>query len=229
MKTIDIGVYQGPIELLLYLVQRKEIDVFDIPVAQIANEYLNYIKSLKEVDFSTCGDFILMATILVRMKIQALLPSSRDEGPEDMLQPTTLEQIIEEYNKYKQMVNVFGQMENATSHQFARPGTKLSDDELLEFDSALLVLLLKELKQRRTETVYTVERPTVSIEEMLAVLAETLKREKSINLVKFLAGQDSVIKIIALFIGALEMVRLKRARVVQETFFGDILLVERQD
>lgn len=146
-----------------------------------------------------------------------------------MLQPTTLEQIIEEYNKYKQMVNVFGQMENTTSHQFARPGTKLSDDELLEFDSALLVLLLKELKQRRTETVYTVERPTVSIEEMLAVLAETLRREKSINLVKFLAGQDSVIKIIALFIGALEMVRLKRARVVQETFFGDILLVERQD
>ncbi len=229
MKDINIGIYQGPIELLLYLVQRKEINIFDIPIAQITNEYLNYIKSLKEIDFSNCGDFILMATILVRMKIQALLPTKSKEGEEEITQPITLEQIIEEYNKYRQMVQVFSQMESDTSHQFPRPGTKLSDEDLLEFDSALLAVLLKELRKRKAERVYVVERQTFSIEEMINILSETLTREKSINLIQLLVSQDTVSKIIGLFIGALELVRLKKARIVQESPFSEIYLYPREE
>ncbi len=227
MKQIDIGIYQGPIELLLYLVQRKEINIFDIPIAQIANEYLNYIKTIREIDFSNCGDFILMAAILVRMKVQALLPSSKDEGEEEIGPPITLEQIIEEYNKYRQMVQVFSQMENASSHQFARPGEKLSQEELLEFDSALLAVLLKELKTRRTEGVYVVERQTFSIEEMMKILTDTLNKEKTINLIKFLVTQKSMSEIIGLFMGALELVRLGQAEIIQETSFGEIFLHQR--
>ena len=224
MNKIDIGIYQGPIELLLYLVQRKEIDIFDIPIAQIANEYLSHIKSISNVDFSTCGDFILMAAILVRMKIQALLPSSRDEAEEEMGPTVTLDQIIEEYQKYKQMVTSFSQMESISSHQFARPGEKLTDEELMDFDSALLAVLLKELKQRRTEKVYVVERTTVSIEYMITKLTETLAQKNSINLIELLVEQESVTKVIGLFIGALELVRLRKAKIVQEAPFGSIYL-----
>jgi chromatin segregation and condensation protein Rec8/ScpA/Scc1 (kleisin family) len=122
------------------------------------------------------------------------------------------------------MVGVFAQMENTTSHQFARPGTKLDGEELLEFDSALLALVLKEIKDRRTETFYVVERPKISIEDMIKILSEELARERSINLVKFLARQPSVPVIIGLFIGALELVRVKRAQIIQEEPFGEILL-----
>ncbi|MEO0226411.1 MAG: segregation/condensation protein A [candidate division WOR-3 bacterium] len=229
MKDININIYQGPIDLLLYLVQRKEVDIFDIPIAQITNEYLNYIKSLKDIDFANCGDFILMATILVRMKIQALLPSSREEGGEDVLQPIALDQIIEEYNKYKQMVDLFARMEVTSGHQFARPGTKPSDEELLEFDSALLTMLLKEIRTRRTEKVYIVERETVSIEEMIKILSDNLTRDKEINLIQFLLSQDSITKIITLFIGALELVRLGEARIRQERPFGEIILALREE
>lgn len=136
----------------------------------------------------------------------------------------TLDEIIAEYQKYKHMVNSFSQMESTSSHQFARPGEKLSGEELMEFDSALLAVLLKELKQRRTEKVYVVERTSVSIEEMIAILTDILAHKNSVNLIELLVAQESVTKIIGLFIGALELVRLRKAKVVQEQPFGDIYL-----
>src|SRR4030043_387481 len=73
---IDIGIYYGPIDLLVYLVRKKEVDIFDIPIAQIAEEYLDYIRKIDRQDLEDAADFLLMAAILIRLKVRALLPKT---------------------------------------------------------------------------------------------------------------------------------------------------------
>ena len=94
---IDIGIYYGPIDLLVYLVRKKEVDVFDIPIAQIAEEYLDYIRKIERDDFEDVADFLLMAAILIRLKVRSLLPRTPED--EEAGQPVTLMQIVEEFKK----------------------------------------------------------------------------------------------------------------------------------
>jgi len=216
---IDIGIYYGPIDLLVYLVRQKEVDIFDIPVAQIAEEYLDYIRKIERDDLEDAADFLLMAAILIRLKVRHMLP--RTPAEEEEVQPITLMQIVEEYKKYKEIAQAFGVMEAESRLQYPRIGKE--EAPLEEGDLEKLILAFRRLKPQE-EKKLVVKRQGVPIERIVDEIKEILEQTEKIDFLKFLREKNDVVLAVAYFFGMLEIVKAGIARVEQEQAFGDIFL-----
>ena len=215
---IDIGIYYGPIDLLVYLVRKKELDIFDIPIAQIAEEYLDYIRKIEREDIEDAADFLFMAAILIRLKVRSLLPRTPEEEVE---QPITLMQIVEEYKKYKKIAKAFSLMADETSKQFPRMST--GKPPLEEGDLISLILALRKLRPLEEEKL-VVERQEVPIEVIVEEIKNILNKEERFNFLQFLKAKNNVVIAVAYFFGMLEIVKMGLARVEQQQTFGDIYL-----
>ena len=216
---IDIGIYYGPIDLLVYLVRKKEVDIFDIPIAQITEDYLDYIRKIEREDLEDAADFLLMAAILIRLKVRSLLPRTPED--EEAAKPITLMQIVGEYKKYKKIAIAFSLMEAESSKQFPRLSTQ--EPPLEEGDLTRLILAFRRLKPHEEEKLI-VARQEIRIEVIVDELRTILKTEGKINFLDFLKGKDNVGISVAYFFGMLEIVKMRYARVEQKEFFGDIYL-----
>jgi segregation and condensation protein A len=216
---IDIGIYYGPIDLLVYLVRKKEVDIFDIPITQIAEEYLDYIRKIERDDLEDAADFLLMAAILIRLKVRSLLPRTPED--EEAAKPITLMQIVEEYKKYKQIAMAFGLMEAETSKQYPRVSS--AEPLLEEGDVTSLILAFRRLKPAEEER-FIVERQEVPIETIVDEIRTILDTEGKIDFLQFLKEKNNVSIAVAYFFGMLEIVKMHYARVEQDKLFGDIYL-----
>lgn len=221
---IDIGIYYGPIDLLVYLVRQKEVDIFDIPIARIAEEYLEFINKLERDDFEDVADFLLMAAILIRLKVRSLLPRTPED--EEAGQPVSLIKIVEEYKKYKDIAQAFGLMEAETSKQFPRVGKE--EPPLEEGDVMSLILALRGIKPVKDQTI-VLERQEVPIEEIVEEIKTVLRTSGRINFLEFLKAKNNVAVAVAFFFGMLEIIKIGYARAEQDSLFGDIYLYAAGD
>ncbi len=220
---IDIGIYYGPIDLLVYLVRKKEVDIFDIPITQIAEEYLDYIRKIEREDLEDAADFLLMASILIRLKVRTLLP--RTPADEEAAQPITLMQIVEEFKKYKEIAQAFSLMEAETSKQF--PRISREEPPLEEGDLTRLILAFRRLKPQEEEKLI-VKRQEIPIEIIIEEIKALLDEQKEINFLNFLQDKDNVPVAVAYFFGMLEMVKMGYVGVEQRQVFGDIYIYKRK-
>jgi segregation and condensation protein A len=220
---IDIGIYYGPIDLLVYLVRKKEVDIFDIPIAQIAEEYLDYIRKIERDDLEDAADFLLMASILIRLKVRSLLP--RTPADEEETKPITLMQIVEEYKKYREIARAFGLMEAETSKQY--PRISREEPPLEEADVENLILAFRRLKPQEEKKII-VERQEIPIEIIIEEIRMLLGKVGKINFLDFLREKNDITVAVAYFFGMLEIVKLGYARVEQKEVFGDIYVTRGQ-
>ncbi len=221
---IDIGIYYGPIDLLVYLVRKKEVDIFDIPIGQVAEEYLDYIRKIEREDLEDAADFLLMAAILIRLKVRSLLPRTPED--EEEAKPITLMQIIEEYKKYKEIARYFGEMETQTSKQFPRfakvePTTVLEREDLTS-----LILAFKSFKPTEKEAVM-IKRQLIPIEKVIEDLTQILEKNEKINFLKFLQEKKNTSIAVSYFFGMLQIVKEGLVSVEQKERFGDIYLYKK--
>ena len=216
---IDIGIYYGPIDLLVYLVRKKEVVIFDIPIAQIAEEYLDYIRKIERDDLEDAADFLLMAAILIRLKMRSLLP--RTPADDEEVKPITLMQIVEEYKKYKELAKAFGLMEAETSKQYPR----ISQEEppLEEADLTNLVLAFRRLKPPEEESV-VYERQEIPIQVIIEEIRTLLAKEERIDFLDYLQKKNDIAVAVAYFFGMLEIVKRGYAHVEQKELYGDIYI-----
>jgi segregation and condensation protein A len=221
---IDIGIYYGPIDLLVYLVRKKEVVIFDIPIAQIAEEYLDYIRKIERDDLEDAADFLLMAAILIRLKMRSLLP--RTPADEEEVKPITLMQIVEEYKKYRELAKAFGLMEAETSRQYPR----ISQEEppLEEADLTNLVLAFRRLKPQEEESV-VYERQEIPIQVIIEEIRTLLAKEERIDFLDFLQKKNDITIAVAYFFGMLEIVKMGYARVEQKEIYGDIYITRGEN
>jgi len=221
---IDIGIYYGPIDLLVYLVRKKEVVIFDIPITQIAEEYLDYIRKIERDDLEDAADFLLMAGILIRLKMRSLLP--RTPADEEEVKPITLMQIVEEYKKYRELAKAFGLMEAETSRQYPR----ISQEEppLEEADLTNLVLAFRRLKPQEEESV-VYERQEIPIQVILEEIRTLLAKEERIDFLDFLQKKNDITIAVAYFFGMLEIVKMGYARVEQKEVYGDIYITRGEN
>lgn len=123
---VNLDIFAGPMDLLLYLVRREEVDIYDIPIAKITDQYIHYIEMLKSLDIDIAGDFLVMASTLMHIKSAMLLPKADVEQPEtdDLSDPRTelIRQLLE-YKKFKDAANLLSSAADETKKRFPRPGT----------------------------------------------------------------------------------------------------------
>lgn len=232
--SVVVGeVYDGPLDLLLDLIRKQDIDIYDIPIAKITAQFLSYVERLKQTDVDAAGDFIYTAALLIHIKSRMLLLRSPAESPEESEDPRReLVERLLEHERFKnaaQMLRHKQQIEEAT---WSRPSLppEFRDEETGEREIAAdtmdLVRVFREVLERvKQRPVLNMDEETVTVGQMIDYLRRRLTMEdRPVPLSQMLRNARSERAVICMFLALLELVRLQAILLRQERSFGDILV-----
>jgi segregation and condensation protein A len=217
--------FEGPVELLLYLVRQNELDVCDVPIGRLTDDYLGYIRQVRRLDLEVASDFLIMAGVLVRLKVRRLVPNQPDEDTDT---PTvTLDQILDDFRRYQRVAELLGTKEAERRLVFPRKGeaprSALAESEDMTLLAAALQRVLTRLGPEKR---VTIEPRPVRIEDKLAALRMLLAQRRVVTFEEAVSGQ-TLTEVIVMFLAVLELVRLGEVWVRQSAEFDTILLEQR--
>jgi len=231
VPRIHVAEFDGPLDLLLYLIKRDKIDIHDIPIAPITRSYMEYLELMQELNLDVAGEFMVMAATLIHIKSKMLVPVDPTEavGEEDQEDPReALVQRLLEFQRYKEAAGILHQQAQIRAATWTRPDTVLpafddAGEEMLEAGLFDLISAFKELlERRRTLLAHEVESGGKSIEQRIEELLALLREGESLDFLELFAAQETKADMIVTFLALLELIRLKRVRVYQRGIFGPI-------
>lgn len=228
---VRLSQFEGPLDLLLHLIRRDKIDIYDIPISHITEEYLAYIEIMQELDLEVAGDFFVMAATLMRIKAQMLLPRRTEiEGEEDDPRDELVRNLLE-YKKFKEAAQHFSEMEEDRRRVYTRP--TLSDTSQGEPEQTIEVTVFdlfgafkKVLEELKKQVNYRVERETISLEDRILMIRERLMERKEVLFTELFESRFDKMEIIVTFLAILELVRLGELVARQMSGGSDIWLYE---
>ncbi len=235
---LNLDVFEGPFDLLLYLIKKNEIDVYDIPIADILDEFLGYVEMIKELDLDVAGDFILMGATLMHIKSRMLLPQESlalEEGVEMDPRADLVRQLLE-YKRYKEVALKLEAKEQYQREVYWRAVGKPEEDEstpaeeevMPEFQEVNLFDLLTAFKQvlayAKPEMFREIDREEFKTSQKINEILDLLDESSTLEFVELIRNQTSRMAMVTVFLAILELARLKAIRVVQEKVFDRILL-----
>ena len=223
-------VYEGPLDLLLDLIRKQDIDIYDIPIARITEQYLAYVEKIRELDVNVAADFIYMAAVLIHIKSKMLLPRDPSAKAEELEDPRTeLVNRLLEHEKFKSAAQMLLQKQQIEDAVLTNPALKeFVDAEGTEPEIAADVIDLVKtfqqiLERLRTRPIINVDEETVTVGQMINYLRQRLALEtRPIRLKQLLMRVESRQGLVCMFLALLELVRLQAIQVRQERLFGEI-------
>jgi len=231
--AVSVGaVYEGPLDLLLDLVRKQDINIYDIPIAKITAQYLAYVEKLRELDVNVAADFIYMAAVLIHIKSKMLLPRDPAAGSEEQEDPRAeLVNRLIEHEKFKsaaQMLMQKQQIEDAVRSNPAIREFMEAEGTEPEFaaDVIDLVKTFQQVLERvRSRPILQVDEETVTVSQMIDYLRRRLSLEdRPLRLKQILQNVQSRAALVCMFLALLELVRLQAIQLRQDRLFGEILL-----
>ena len=236
MYKIKLPVFEGPFDLLLYLIKKNEIDIYDIPIAQITDEYLEYVEMMQMLDLEIAGEFIEMVATLILIKTRTLLPSAEEEVLADVEDPRlqlTLQLL--EYKRFKDVAGKLHDKETERRRYFPRRtdaprvfGNRPVEEEEFQIDASLFDLLTafkRAMDNMPKITVHEVKTVKLSIEDQVTVIVQALDENTVVMFSELVSGYPDKIYIIVTFMAILDLMRLQLLTVKQTDNFEDIRLV----
>ena len=225
-------VYEGPLDLLLDLIRKQDIDIYDIPIAKITAQYLTYVERLRELDVNVAADFIYMAAVLIHIKSKMLLPRDPAAGSEEQNDPRAeLVTRLIEHEKFKSAAQMLMQKQQIEDAVRSNPAIReFMEDEGAEPEIAADVIDLvrtfqQVLERVRSRPILQVDEETVSVSQMIGYLRRRLSLEdRPIRLKQMLSTVQSRQALVCLFLALLELVRLQAIQLRQDKLFGEILV-----
>jgi segregation and condensation protein A len=231
--SILVGeVYDGPLDLLLDLIRKQDIDIYDIPIARITSQFLAYVDRLKSTDVDVAGEFIYTASLLIHIKSKMLLPRA-PVGEDDQAEDPRRELVerLLEHERFKNAAQMLLEKQMLEAASWTNPGLReFKHDEGTEpeiaADTVDLVRVFREILERaRTRPVINVDEESVTVGQMMQFLTRRLTMEdKPVALKKLLRHSHSERALIAMFLALLELVRLQAILLRQDRAFSDILI-----
>jgi segregation and condensation protein A len=231
--SVFVGqVYDGPLDLLLDLIRKQDIDVYDIPIAKITAQFLAYVNQLKATDVDVAGEFIYTASLLIHIKSKMLLPRS-PAGPDDADEDPRRELVerLLEHERFKNAAQMLQQKQMLEAATWTNPGFReFQDDAAAEpeiaADTVDLVRIFRDILDRaRNRPVLDVEEDSVTVGQMIQFLARRLTMEdKPVALRRLLSHTRSERAVVAMFLALLELVRLQAVLLRQDSTFSDIFI-----
>jgi segregation and condensation protein A len=226
---VELPIYEGPLDLLLFLINKNEVDIYDIPIARITEEYLDYIKLIEELDIALAGEFFVMAATLMEIKSAVMLPRAEPEvGDFEDPRAELVKQLLE-YKKYRDAAGELAEMADIRSKRFpvGGDGDNLPRDETGAVVSVFaLIKAFKEVMDRVVTAdvlVPSTEGPTVE-ERMEVIRAKLTEAGGRVRFVKLFEAGPRIL-IIVTFLALLEILKKGEARAEQESPFGEIWVV----
>ena len=229
---IRIEQFEGPLDLLLHLIKKNEINICDIPIALITRQYLDYLSVMKSLNLGVAGEFLVMAATLVQIKSRMLLPADEREIDEDEgLDPREeLVRRLLEYKQFKEAARELDGQERLWREIFSRqqlPSMTVQSNEPLLEDATLfdLVDALQGLLARTpSHLLLEIVPENLTVRDRMTVILELLDGAESITFLSMFEGQSHRLLVVVTFLALLELIRIKVVRVFQGEMFGPILV-----
>ena len=230
---VKLDVFEGPLDLLLYLIKKNEIDIYDIPIASITEQYLEYLELMRMLDLNIAGEFLVMAATLIHIKSKMLLPPEEKEIlPEEEEDPREeLVRRLLEYKKFKEVAGVLQDLEGQRKRMFTR-STVLEPDHNEKFFEAslfdLITAFTRVLKDVPREIFQEIIKDEFTVEQKVHDLLHMLVKTPVMYLSEFFKNAKNKLEIITTFLAILELIRLKEIIVVQKQSFGEIEVMRNE-
>ena len=225
-------VYDGPLDLLLDLIRKQDIDIYDIPIAKITAQFLAYVNQLKAGDVDVAGEFIYTASLLIHIKSKMLLPRTAT-GPDEAAEDPRRELVerLLEHERFKNAAQMLQQKQMLEAATWTNPGVREFQDDVaaepeIAADTVDLVRIFRDILERaRNRPVMNVQEDSVTVGQMIQFLTRRLTMEdKPVSLSKLLANTKSERALIAMFLALLELVRMQAILLRQDRHFTDIFI-----
>jgi segregation and condensation protein A len=235
---VKLDVFEGPFDLLLFLIRKDEVDIYNIPIARITEQFLAYIEALQLLDLDVAGDFIEMVATLMSIKARMLLPVPESEEGEEIEDPRSelVERLIE-YKRFKEAAEDLSELEENRSRLFGRvdfsfidKNPEPSDEEFLEqvtfFD--LILAFRRAMQNMPRDITRVIEKIEVTVEQQSELILNRLNEKQQFNFQDFFREFNKKIIIIVTFLALLELIRLGKVVVNQSVNFDDIRIQRRE-
>lgn len=219
--------FEGPLDLLLYLINQDEIDIYDIPIAEITHQYLAYLEAMKELDLDVAGEFILMASMLIRIKAQMLLPPIQEDETEFEDPRSELVAALLEYKKFKQAAEDLNRREEVWLKRYSRGKYPETTDSEVNYIigkvdiTALMMAFGEALTRAKAPSFHQVSGEEVHIEDRIRYIATCLTPD-GVEFSELFADDPRRVVMVATFIAILELARIGQVRLKQYSIFGKL-------
>ncbi len=229
---IQLQNFEGPLDLLLFLIKKNEVDIYDIPIAAITQQYMQYLEVLEMLDLDNASEYILMAATLIRIKAQLLLPKPELEDDDEEDPRRELVQRLLEYQRFKDVSEDLGELEIESRHYFKARNLYFDKDEPEEEGGLeqsevslydLMAVFVEVLKRVPPVTEHTIERIPVTIEDQSKAVLDFLAGKERVLFRDLLMAQvKEKIILIVTFIAILELVKSRQVALNQNEPFSEI-------
>jgi segregation and condensation protein A len=231
---IKLEIFEGPLDLLLYLVKRDHLNIYDIPIASITEQYLKYIELMRLLDLNIAGEFLVMAATLLQIKSKMLLPPEEKLQEENIDPREELVQQLLEYQKFKEVAETLRQMEGKRQDVFKRPKveTGIVPEKEVYFEASIFDLISAfstALKDVPREIFYEVVKDEFTVEEKVHTILHMLLETPNILVFELFNKAKNKQEIVAIFLAILELIRLREIKVVQHRHFDPIEIIRNQE
>jgi segregation and condensation protein A len=221
-----LGEFEGPLDLLLHLIRHDQINIYDIPIARITDQYLRYLQAMQEMDIAVAGDFLVMAATLIELKTRMLLPRDPFAELEEEEDPRLdlVNQLLE-YEKYKAAAQMLWSRATVERAVFKRAEleTDKNNPEVAVGVFDLLRVFNEILARHKEEVLMEIEREEITMAEMLERLRNMVMSAGELNLRTFFERARSRRELVLAFLSVLELVRTTEIRLLQRETFGEII------
>jgi segregation and condensation protein A len=236
MFELKLPVFEGPLDLLLHLIEKEELDITAVSLVQVADQYLAHLQSMEAISLDVLADFVTIGAKLIYLKSRALLPRQADAEEEE--EPSVeevgreLTEMLQEYRRFKEVAGVLRAIEDEGLHAYPRTAPppevplptglkKVTLDRLLE--------LFQEALQRHPAAPAAVERERVTVRQKIEEIESRMRSGGRLSFDSLIAACRSRIEVIVSFLAVLELIKALRLSAEQEGLFGDISLVAIED
>ncbi|MEP0861901.1 MAG: segregation/condensation protein A [Ignavibacterium sp.] len=233
MYKIRLEHFEGPLDLLLFFIKRDELNIYDIPISKITKEFLEYVNYIRMLDLETAGEFILMASTLMHIKVRMLLPREVDEKGEEIDPRADLVRALLEYKRYKEVSEELSFLEsnqrklsfrgNFSADPIETPneyGILLKNITVYDIAKAFR----KVIEGIKPEPVHQIRKINITIEEQMNYILSKINEYPNLHFLTLIHGMKEKIRVVITFIAILELVKMQRIGLKESSNFNDFVI-----
>jgi len=233
MYKIKLDQFEGPLDLLLFFIKRDELNIYDIPISQITSEFLEYVNLIKLMDLEVAGDFILMASTLMHIKVRMLLPREVDERGEEIDPRAELIRALLEYKKYKEVAEDLtffesNQRKLSSRGSFSADAIEAPPEFEILLKNVSIYDLAKAFKKAlegiKPLAIHEIQKINVSIDEQIQYILNRVSEKGEIHFLSLVHGMKEKIRIVITFVALLELTKMAKIGLRGSKKFNDFII-----
>ena len=234
MYKVQLNNFEGPIDLLLYFIRRDELDIYDIPISEITREFVRTVEEWKKMHLHVAGDFIVMASTLMRIKAKLLLPRPEFDDEGEIIDPRTeLIQQLVEYKRFKNAAELLGNLSNERELNFPRQLEPSLEEDIQDFEENIIInaslydlakVFKNAIDNMPVVSQFELSREPVKLEEQKEFILKHFDGDGRLKFSTILNKLDTRMKIVVTFLAILDMVKEGLCKLQQDEIFGELEL-----